>query len=129
MRCATGTAVIGAHINAHIKAHTNAHIIFPRTSVTTEMARTPFRQLRKPFCPEAHIILLVALRRQPRAFGLEADSVSMADGIITYRRLSKRPLTIPEILAWAEPFARPPGRGPRSRAAPSLRRDLNRGAT
>jgi len=60
MRCATGTAVIGAHINAHIKAHTKAHIIFPRTSVTTEMARTPFRQLRTSFCLVAHTILPAA---------------------------------------------------------------------
>jgi hypothetical protein len=46
MRCATGTPAIGAHINAH----TNAHIIFPRTSVTSEMTRTPFCQLRTSFC-------------------------------------------------------------------------------
>jgi len=56
MRCATGTPAIGAHINAH----TNAHIIFPRTSVTSEMARTPFCQLRTSFCLVAHTILPAA---------------------------------------------------------------------
>jgi hypothetical protein len=54
MRCATGTPAIGAHINAH----TNAHIIFPRTSVTSEMARTSFCLLRTSFCLVAHTILL-----------------------------------------------------------------------
>src|SRR5438309_7690887 len=47
------------------QAQTNAQIIFPRTSVTSEMARKPFCQLRKPFCsgaqtilPDAQVILL-----------------------------------------------------------------------
>jgi hypothetical protein len=57
MRCATGTPATGAHINAHTNAHINAHIIFPRTSVTSEMARTPFCQLRTSFCLVAHTIL------------------------------------------------------------------------
>ena len=52
MRCATGTPATGAHINAHTKAH----IIFPRTSVTSEMARTPFCQLRTSFWLVAHTI-------------------------------------------------------------------------
>jgi hypothetical protein len=60
MRCATGTPATGAHINAHTKAHINAHIIFPRTSVTSEMARTAFCQLRTSFCLVAHTILPVA---------------------------------------------------------------------
>src|SRR5690349_21667676 len=49
MRCATGTPPTGAHINAHI--------IFPRTSVTSEMARKPFCQLRTSFCLVAQTIL------------------------------------------------------------------------
>jgi len=53
MRCATGTPATGAHIKAHI----NAHIIFPRTSVPSEMARTPFCQLRTLFWAGAHTIL------------------------------------------------------------------------
>jgi hypothetical protein len=57
MRCATGTPAIGAHINAHTNAHINAHIIFPRTSVTSEMTRTSFCQLRTSFCLVAHTIL------------------------------------------------------------------------
>jgi hypothetical protein len=68
MRCATGTPATGAHINAHTNAHINAHIIFPRTSVPSEMARTPFCQLRTSFCedaqvicPEAQVILMRAL--------------------------------------------------------------------
>jgi hypothetical protein len=56
MRCATGTPATGAHINAHTNAHINAHIIFLRTSVTSEMARTPFCQLRTSFCLVAHTI-------------------------------------------------------------------------
>jgi hypothetical protein len=56
MRCATGTPAIGAHINAH----TNAHIIFPRTSVTSEMARTSFCQLRTSFCQLRTSFCLVA---------------------------------------------------------------------
>jgi hypothetical protein len=56
MRCAAGNPAIGAHINAH----TNAHINFPRTSVASEMARTPFCQLRTSFCLVAHIILSAA---------------------------------------------------------------------
>ena len=39
------------------QAQINAQIIFPRTSVTSEMARKPFCQLRKPFCPGAQTIL------------------------------------------------------------------------
>ena len=63
MRCATGTPgtpATGAHINAHTNAHINAHIIFPRTSVPSEMARTPFCQLRSSFCLVAHTILPAA---------------------------------------------------------------------
>src|SRR5437899_225002 len=56
MRCATGTPATGAHINAH----TNAHIIFPRTSVPSEMARTAFCQLRTSFFLVANSILPAA---------------------------------------------------------------------
>ena len=60
MRCATGTPATGAHINAHTKAHINARIIFPRTSIPSEMARTPFCQLRTSFWAGAHTIWLAA---------------------------------------------------------------------
>ena len=59
MRCAAGTPATGAHINAH----TNAHIIFPRTSVTSEMARTPFWRLRTSFaCAACHCASAAAAR-------------------------------------------------------------------
>jgi hypothetical protein len=60
LRCATGTPATGARINAQTKAQVNAQIIFPRTSVTSEMARKPFCQLRKSFCPLAQVICPVA---------------------------------------------------------------------
>src|SRR5439155_3813183 len=50
-------------LGAHINAHTNAHIIFPRTSVTSEMARTPFWRLRTSFaCAACHCASAAAAR-------------------------------------------------------------------
>src|SRR2546430_16636557 len=55
-RCATHTPDRLAQVNAQAKAQVNAQVIFPRTSVASEMKRKSFCQLRKSFCLEAQAI-------------------------------------------------------------------------
>ena len=57
MRCATGTPSRLAQVNAQAKAQVNAQVIFPRTSVPSEMTRKSFCQLRKSFWQDAQVIL------------------------------------------------------------------------
>ena len=87
MRCATGTSGPLAQTkrtstrkpSAHQRAHhfpkdvryirNGAHTILPAAHIILPGRAHHFCQLRKPFCLEAHIILLVVLRRQHRRQG------------------------------------------------------------
>jgi hypothetical protein len=57
LRCATHTPAGIAQVNAQAKAQVKAQVIFPRTSVASEIRRKSFCQLRKSFCLRAQAIL------------------------------------------------------------------------